>query len=241
MRLKIFVDFDGTISKLDVGDHLFYELGGERCRLLVRDYLNGTISARECFVGVCTAAGQVSRERVDEILDRMEIDPSFKDFVQFCRSREIDFFVLSDGFDYYIDRILKRHGLASVKFIANHLEFQRTDSTGLFFLVPFFPYTDEECSRCANCKRNHLLTLSSDEDIIVYIGNGYSDRCPSRYADIVFAKRDLLRYCRQENISYFEYRNFQDVISRLENILSQQRIRKRWQAELRRREAFLQG
>jgi 2,3-diketo-5-methylthio-1-phosphopentane phosphatase len=241
MGLKIYVDFDGTVTLNDVGDHLFSELGGRRCELLVQDYLEGKIGARECFIGECEASGAVRMERLEEIVDQQEIDPTFKDFVQFCEGRSIPFYVLSDGFDYYIDRILGRHGLKQVKFLSNHLEFHPVDGVGLLSLVPVFPYRDSECDRCANCKRNHLLTLSAEEDIIVYVGDGYSDRCPSRYADIVFAKGDLIRYCREENLSYYEYRTFRDVIDRLEKVLSQKRIRKRWQAELRRREAFLQG
>ena len=241
MNLKLFIDFDGTISLEDIGDKLFRELGGEPSELLVRDYLEGKITARECFVGECKAAGEVRLEAVWEILDKEEIDPTFGDFVRFCKSQRIEFFILSDGFDFYIDRILKRHGLKGLKFFANHLEFHPIDGTGLFSLHPVFPYIDSECERCANCKRNHLLTLSSDEDLIGYIGDGYSDRCPSRYADMVFAKRDLVRYCRDENISYFEFQNFRDIENRLKKILSLKRFRKRWQAELRRREAFLRG
>ena len=241
MNLKLFIDFDGTISQSDVGDVMFRELGGERCGELVLNYLDGRISARECLVGECEAAGAVILEVMNKIIDNQEIDPTFDDFVHFCKVHDIDFYVLSHGFDYYIERILKRFGIEEVKFFANHLEFRPVDGKGQFFLTPIFPYLDEECDRCANCKRNHLLTLSAEDDIIVYIGNGYSDRCPSRYADVVFAKMELLRYCRKENISCFEFGDFSDVKERLEKLLRQKQIRKRWQAELHRREAFLQG
>jgi 2-hydroxy-3-keto-5-methylthiopentenyl-1-phosphate phosphatase len=241
MGLKIYVDFDGTVTLNDVGDYLFSQLGGQRCELLVEEYLGGKIGARECFVGECEASSPARIERLQEVIDQQEIDPSFRDFAQFCEDRSIPFYVLSDGFDYYIERILERHGLGHVKFFSNHLELRPVDGVGLFSLIPVFPYKDSECNSCANCKRNHLLTLSSEDDIIVYVGDGYSDRCPSRYADIVFAKGDLIRYCREENISYFEYQTFKDIINRIEKVLSQKRIRKRWQAELRRREAFLQG
>jgi 2,3-diketo-5-methylthio-1-phosphopentane phosphatase len=207
----------------------------------VKEYLAGKIGARECFLGECQASGPVSMESVENIVDRQDIDPTFKDFVEFCQSRSIPFYVLSDGFDYYIQRILECNHLSEVRFISNRLVFQPVDGTGRFTLIPIFPYKDAECDCCANCKRNHLLTLSSEDDIIVYVGDGYSDRCPSRYADIVFAKGSLIRYCREENVTFFEYRTFRDVIDRLEKVLAQKRIRKRWQAEVRRREAFLQG
>ncbi len=241
MSLKIFIDFDGTISRNDVSDEMFRELGGERCEVLIQEYLDGKISARKCYLGECEAAGGVRLEMLEKIIDRQEIDQTFKDFVQFCQDRGIELFVLSDGFDYYIERILKQYGLEQVKFLANHLEFRHVEGTRLLSLSPFFPYIDSECPHCANCKRNHLLTLSGDDDIIIYIGDGYSDICPARYADIVFAKKDLVKYCQGENISYYEFQTFKDVVERLEKILQQKRIRKRWQAELRRREIFLQG
>jgi 2-hydroxy-3-keto-5-methylthiopentenyl-1-phosphate phosphatase len=240
-RLKLFIDFDGTITTLDVGDELFRQLGGEKCVRLVSDYLSERIGAPECLIRECEIVGAIRREALDAIIKQQKTDPSFPAFVRFCEDRHLEFYVLSDGFDYYIDRILGRLGLERVKYFANHLEFRPVDGTDSFFLLPVFPYRDRECERCANCKRNHLLTLSSEGDVILYIGNGYSDRCPARYADIVFAKEDLLRYCRQENISCYEFRAFEDIIERLTKILSQPRIRKRWRAELRRREAFLRG
>ena len=108
-------------------------------------------------------------------------------------------------------------------------------------MVPSFPYTDSECERCANCKRNHLLTLSSDDDIVVYVGDGISDRCPVRYADIVFAKKGLIKYCQEQNVTYHEYRHFGDVQQRLDPILRQKRIKQRREARMARREVFLQG
>jgi 2-hydroxy-3-keto-5-methylthiopentenyl-1-phosphate phosphatase len=241
MGLKIFLDFDGTITLKDVSDYLFSQLSERRSEFFVKEYLAGKIGARECFLGECQVSGAVTMESVENIVDRPEIDPTFKDFVEFCQSRGIPFYVLSDGFDYYIQRILERNHLSQVRFISNRLVFQPVDGRGVFNLLPVFPYKDSECDCCANCKRNHLLTLSSEDDIIVYVGDGYSDRCPSRYADIVFAKGSLIRHCLEENVSFFEYRSFRDVIDRLEKILAQKRIRKRWQAEVRRREAFLQG
>jgi 2-hydroxy-3-keto-5-methylthiopentenyl-1-phosphate phosphatase len=83
--------------------------------------------------------------------------------------------------------------------------------------------------------------MSSDEDIIVYVGDGISDRCPVRYADIVFAKRGLLTYCQEQNITFHEFSTFRDVQRRLETILQQKRIRKRREAEMARRDVYMQG
>ena len=143
--------------------------------------------------------------------------------------------ILSDGLDAYIKRVLSNAGLNLVPFFANHTEFVGQK------LTVSFPYTDAECNLCGNCKRNHMLNTSADEDIIVYVGDGYSDRCPVRYADLVFAKRQLIKYCQEQNITYFEFNNFNDVQVRMEEIVQRKRIRHRQEAAMARREVFVQG
>jgi len=47
-----------------------------------------------------------------------------------------------------------------------------------------------------------------------------------------------LKYCEVQRITYFPFRNFDDVILRMNELLSKKRLKKRHQAELKRREAF---
>ncbi len=246
--IRIFSDFDGTITLQDVGDAMFERFGGERCRRIVQDYRDGIISAVECFRRECEACGAVDLNELNRFLDDQEIDTTFIDFVRDYRSAGLDCTIVSDGMDYYIRRILERAGVGDVPYFANVLQLEPADSNGRVRLRPEFPYRDETCNRCACCKRNHLLTMSADDDLIMYIGEGYSDRCPATYADVVFAKDDLLRFCREENISCYEYRTFADVAERLQQVLAKRRpdgsiagFRKRRRAELARRDAFIGG
>ncbi len=236
MNVKIFCDFDRTVSVNDVGDALFRAFGGKEVSKIVEEYLQDTITARECWAHLFQAAPSITRPQLETFADTQQIDPHFKEFVSFCGSKGIELYVLSDGFDFYIERILRNNGLERAGFFANHLNFDGNET-----IYPTFPYIDSECDKCGNCKRNHLLTLSGEDDIIVYVGDGNSDRCPAEYADVVFAKRDLQSYCQSKNISFYEFKTFEDVRERLERILDQKRIRKRWRAEMKRREAFAQG
>jgi 2-hydroxy-3-keto-5-methylthiopentenyl-1-phosphate phosphatase len=86
-----------------------------------------------------------------------------------------------------------------------------------------------------------MLNISADDDIIVYVGDGYSDRCPIRYADIVFAKGQLIKYCQELNITYFEIDHFGDVQLKMEEVVQRKRIRHRQEAAMARREVFMQG
>lgn len=205
------------------------------------EYLKERISAKECFVKECAACGEVDRERLDAFIDEQRIDPTFPAFVDFCRSRGLQVVILSDGLDYYIRRILQSSGLGDIPFYSNALKLEAVDEGSKVRMVPSFPYDDAECARCACCKRNIMVTRAGDEDVIVYIGDGYSDQCPAQYADVVFAKRRLQRYCQEENISYHAFQSFGDVQVKLEQILSHKRVRKRLAAERKRQELFMAG
>ncbi len=237
MTLKIFVDFDGTITRQDVGNAFFVEFGGPICSDYVTEYKLEKISAKELFRKEVAAIEFLDERKAREFFQQQTIDGSFKEFVDFCRSRKLEFHIVSDGLDYYIREILRHNGIESVSFFANHLEI-RPGENGSTRLSIRFPYDDAECTRCACCKRNIMLTTCSEADLIVYIGEGYSDRCPVEYADIVFAKDDLQKFCQQKNISYFLYASFTDVVKRLEELLARKKIRPRREAELKRRAAF---
>ncbi len=237
--IRVFCDFDGTTASHDVGEQLFRTFAGARAEEIVRGYLDGSITAQQCLRRECAAVESARPEELEQFIEQFALDSYFKEFVLFCESQAIPLVILSDGLDFYVGRMLRSNGLERVPFFANHIEFSRDGASTK--LVPSFPYTDSECDQCANCKRNHLLTLSADDDIIVYVGDGISDRCPVRYADIVFAKRGLIKYCQQQNISYHEFSHFGDVRSRMEQLLQRKRIKKRREAEMARREVFLQG
>jgi 2-hydroxy-3-keto-5-methylthiopentenyl-1-phosphate phosphatase len=50
---------------------------------------------------------------------------------------------------------------------------------------------------------------------IIYIGDSYSDVCPSRIADLVFAKFILYEKCRENGTACIRYDNFSDVMEYL--------------------------
>ena len=245
--IRTFIDFDGTISRKDVGDLLFETFGGRTCLELVEQYRAGTLTATECFRRECEACGEVEPQSLDAFLDGQEIDSTFAGFVEFCEERRVGCTILSDGMGYYIARILNNNGLGRVPFFANTLELLPVDGTSRVRFRPSFPYRDENCERCACCKRNHILTLSADDDIIVYVGEGYSDRCPAQYADVVFAKDELMEYCRASGIPFVSYRTFGDITKRLAKMIDRKdpvggvRLRKRRRAELARCEVYLGG
>ncbi|MEJ2615095.1 MAG: HAD-IB family phosphatase [Ignavibacteriaceae bacterium] len=206
---KAFVDFDGTITKKDVGDAIFLNFCDEK---IVDDIIEKLLS--------------------DKI--SIEIDPAFHEFVNFCESNKIDIYVLSDGFDYYINRIFEREGLQNLKYYSNELEITKDNH-----LIPHFPYFDIDCQTSANCKRNHIINHSGDDEYTIFIGDGNSDKYTSQFCDFIFAKDDLLKFCEKERITYFPFNDFNDVIKRMEVLIKRKRLKKRHQALLKRREVYI--
>ena len=241
--LKIFCDFDGTVTVDDVGENFFHTFGNEEIPKILDDLYAGRIMPRECYDREFAVLQGLTLSSCEDFISKQTIDPHFREFTEWCREQKIDFWILSDGFDFYIGRILERFELANIPFLSNHLAMSAPvhGYAGDLHVEPKFPFTDSECDQCANCKRNHMLTLSGDDDIIVYVGDGISDRCPARYADIVFAKGRLVKYCQEENITYFEYRTFRQVIDRMKDLTGRKRLKKRREAEMHRRDLFKQG
>ena len=225
----VFTDFDGTITLRDIGESLFRVFGDP-------EHVVTSQGAEAYWRSTCETVTSLTPEVFDSFLEDQEIDGSFRRFEELCSRNGIPIYILSDGFDVYIEQVLRRERLSHLPFFSNHLSIGRDGS-----VVPEFPYTDAECIMCANCKRNHLLTRSGENHVIVYIGNGQSDCCPARYADLVFAKETLLRFCERENITYHRFETFADVAKKFEELIASGKPRKRRTAELARKDLFMQG
>ncbi|MBX3008711.1 MAG: MtnX-like HAD-IB family phosphatase [Melioribacteraceae bacterium] len=237
VKIKVFVDFDGTITTTDVGEAMFIKFGNEeKNRSIIKDWISKQIDSSAMWQQLCDTIDFFDEPAFNSFLDTIKLDEGFKSFVSFCTEFEIPIVVLSDGLDLYIKKIMSREGLSEIPVFCNTVEIA-PDSK----LIMGFPYTDEECKRCGNCKRNHIIDLSSDEDFTIYIGDGLTDTCPVQYCDYIFAKSSLLKFCEINRISYYPFNNFYEIKERIEELSLKKRLKKRHQAQLKRREIYIQG
>jgi 2-hydroxy-3-keto-5-methylthiopentenyl-1-phosphate phosphatase len=237
-KLKIFCDFDGTITAKDVWVSVgeYFIKNKDAWKQVISQFENLEIGAKECFLKECSLIEDFDKNIFDNIIDSQQIDPYFGDFMDFCNESETSLTILSEGMDYYIDRILSKNGYL-IRFFANR--FILLEDKRSFRLE--FPYSDEECQKCVCCKRNLLMNLCSDDKISVFIGDGFSDACVVNYSDIVFAKKSLASYCWKNNITYFDYDNFGDVKKKIEKLLLNKSVKQKQTAKLMRRNVLLQG
>jgi len=213
----IFCDFDGTITQVDLTDHVLTQLAHPSWREIEREWVLGTIGSRECLERQM-ALVEASRAELDEVIDSVAIDPGFADFTRFARGRGWPLYVLSEGFDYMIRRVLERARLA------RHFP-NRIFSSGLRVegrrLVVSFPHVPDPCGHgCANCKGALVRRLSPGRRPVVFVGDGMSDRYGAEAADVVFAKRHLLAHCREQGIACYPFETFKDVRAALGKLLA---------------------
>jgi 2-hydroxy-3-keto-5-methylthiopentenyl-1-phosphate phosphatase len=131
-------------------------------------------------------------EVVAFVVETARVRPGFRELVDEFRPT-----VISSGFHELIRPVLAREGI-EVEVLANTVE-ARPDGWRVRF-------RDEAvCATCGEaCKRASLPAGRR----LVYVGDGYSDRCAALAADRVFATDGLARYLDERGI---EYESFADL------------------------------
>jgi 2,3-diketo-5-methylthio-1-phosphopentane phosphatase len=214
---SLFIDFDYTITTDDVGNRFYTYFSGGKNEPLVKRWLNREITTHECLTEEARLC-RGSRAEFIEYVDKFEIDSGFTELVRLCSKAEIPLYVLSDGLDFYISHILKKYGISDIDIYSNKALFDNGN------LKIELPYWTEECAACGNCKGERIRKLKREEDKVIYIGDGLSDLCGAREADLIFAKDDLARFLREESREYIEYENLFEVKDKLIGILNSARI-----------------
>ncbi len=204
----ILCDFDGTISTHDVSDTIFTVWLKDKWTDIDWEWHEGRISMVELYEK-CWSLVDATEDELKAFVDGVEIDPHFSDFVRQSEKSNIPIYLVSDGFDYFIERILGRYGHFDLEYYANRLFFEGGRPT------LEFSNQHPECIQCANCKKFVMDAKRKSADFVIYIGNGLSDRCAAEHADLVFAKDSLLKHCKEKGIPHVPYKNFGEVIKYL--------------------------
>jgi 2,3-diketo-5-methylthio-1-phosphopentane phosphatase len=201
-------DFDGTVARADVGNQFFTRFIRDEAahRALLEHWFAEDMGGREILAGECALAEVDEAEALD-FADRWNaIDPHFAAFVAAARARGSDAAIASDGLLLYIRRILDSHGLEDVGASANGLVFDGRHITPVFGSP-----RGEGCGLCGSCKGAVLARRAKGYARTVFIGDGLSDRCGARAADVVYAKGDLTAWCARAGIAALPYATFADI------------------------------
>jgi 2-hydroxy-3-keto-5-methylthiopentenyl-1-phosphate phosphatase len=204
-RVLVVCDFDGTVCTVDMGNKVLNRFTGDGWEEIDRAYCAGEIGSRVAYSQICSLFKGTKDNILEYVVMHERLDPYFADFYYFCRQKGFDLKIVSDGLDIYIDAILRKNCLDDIIWYSNVASFREDQ------LHIEFPQMNEECERCGTCKSNILKKYRQGYTHIVYVGDGYSDFCPSGDADLVFAKGVLYEKCMNIGRGCVYYENFKDV------------------------------
>ena len=130
------------------------------------------------------------------MLDEAKVRAGLADFVRTARADGWEVHVVSSGFEELIEPVLEREGI-DVELHANRVD-ARPDGWRVEWRYP------DDCETCGeSCKRS-LLPAGE----VVYVGDGYSDRCAALASDRVFATSGLARYLTEQGKLFEPFTDF---------------------------------
>ncbi|HSE82316.1 MAG TPA: MtnX-like HAD-IB family phosphatase [Gaiellaceae bacterium] len=208
-KRTLVVDFDGTITEQDLLDAIALAFGDEEVYREVDEGLDDhTLTLNEVirreFEPVRAPLEDVQRW----VLANVRVRPGFHEVVELARERGWRMVIVSSGFRELIEPVLEREGLSGLEILSNTVD---PDPAG--WKVRF--RVSETCEVCGQpCKRSTAAALADGTEL-VYVGDGYSDRCAAELADLVFARRGLASYLEERGVPFERFDDFHSVARRL--------------------------
>jgi len=212
--LAIFCDFDGTFSIQDVGSTLAKSHRAKERPAVQERFSRREITAWESNMELLHGLALPESE-LDAFLRTVQLDPEARRLLAWCDDRGIRFRILSDGFDYNLERLKQIHEV-EFSYTANRLRYE----AGRWQISPGAP--DASCS-CGTgvCKRAEIEAYRTKhpEAVIVHVGNGQvSDLCGAIAANLAFAKDTLAPALFARGEEYEPFQDLGDVIRILEDL-----------------------
>lgn len=206
--VSVLVDYDGTVSRQDVGTVLLAEHAlVDQAVVAAKDaaYDAGRWGSRDLMqwdMDVLPREGALLRTFAAGIPQ----DASFVSFVAAVRDAGAAIEIVSDGLGFYVASNLARldPALADLAVATNDND---VDGEGRLS----FPYGHPTCFVCGTCKRERVRAHEADGRVVIFIGDGTSDRYAAHHADIVWAKDSLLRWGEETGRDFRAWDRFSEI------------------------------
>jgi 2-hydroxy-3-keto-5-methylthiopentenyl-1-phosphate phosphatase len=193
------LDWDGTVTERDTLVMVLEEFGDpvvfERASAALE---RGEITLNEEIRQQFAAVTEPIESAVAWLLERVRLRRGFHELAAAERP-----LVVTVGFRELIEPILVREGI-ELELRSNSVEWTPKGWRPQF-------RSEESCSVCGEpCKRSALPAGP-----VVYVGDGFSDRCVALAADRVFARDGLAAYLDSVGAPYERFADFHDVAAAL--------------------------
>lgn len=211
-KIILFTDWDGTVTLQDSNDYLTdnFGMGVANRRALNEDVLAGRKNFREIFEEMLDSVNVPFDKCIEILLENIELDPGFADFYAWSKSQNIPVVVVSSGMIPIIRALLTKlvgeSAAQEIQIIANNVNIKPDGSWHII-------YRDESPHGHDKSRAIRPYADLEDRPVLLYAGDGVSDLSAASETDLLFAKegRDLITWCKKENIPYHEFSSYQDI------------------------------
>ena len=215
MSIQIFCDFDGTITNNDNIISIMKNFAPPKAEEIKQRILSQDLSIQEGVSQLFTLLPTALHDNIIKFLkETANIRNGFQEFIQFINEKNISFYVISGGMDFFVHPLLQ--GLVPEQ----QIYCNSTDFSGKYIKVKWPHPCDEYCNHnCGLCKSTLIRNLSSQEDFHIVIGDSITDLQAAKQADKVFARDFLITKCEEYQIPYTPFETFYDIQNELQHLL----------------------
>ncbi len=204
--LLIACDFDGTITQRDTLRLIVAQYGSVEVWEEIEPRLRRGEVSLEQAMELEFAAVQATPQDVREFVrESAPLRAGFAELVEWAGDRGHRVVVLSSGFRTVIDSVLHEAGLGDLPVESHDAVFHPSGTTIRW------SERGEPCGHCGRRCKRHDLGRHHDQEVVVYVGDGVSDRCAAQAADVIFARDDLARYLDEERVGFRAFEDFHDI------------------------------
>ncbi len=214
IEMKIFCDFDGTITNSDNIIAIMKQFAPSDWETIKDDVLAERVSVQEGVGKMFSLLPTFLQEEiVSYILSSSEIRAGFEEFVRYTKEKQIPLYIVSGGIDFFVEPMLEG------KVEQEKLYCNGSDFSGQTIQITWPHTCDEHCQNgCGCCKPSIIRNLATDEDFIIVIGDSITDLQAAKMADCVLARDFLLHKCKELNLPHRPFETFHDVIEHINEL-----------------------
>ncbi|MEW6581933.1 MAG: MtnX-like HAD-IB family phosphatase [Actinomycetota bacterium] len=204
--LLIACDFDGTITCRDTLHVIVEEFGVRGVWDALEPRLrSGEMTVEEAMTEQFAAVRATAPQVLAAVRRDAPVRRGFPELVAWARAEGHRVVVLSSGFRTVIEAVLGDAGVGDLAVHSNDVLFGADGCT----LV--WADRGDPCPLCGRPCKRHDLAAHRGPEPVVYVGDGVSDRCAARAADLVFARDGLAAHLGDEGVPFVPFDDFDDV------------------------------
>ena len=199
-------DFDGTVIDKDVSFLLLDDFADGDWRKVLKQYQEGKITVGRFNTEAFAMIKADKDTLLGHIANKLVVRSGFREMVEYCRNQGFRFVIVSNGQDFYIEKILSDMGMTDIEFFSASSLF-RPEGVVVQYIGP------DGSPLNSDFKETYVRLFLNEGYRILYIGNGESDFLPAQQCHHIFATGNLLECCKQSDIACTPFQDFYEVVS----------------------------